>query len=93
MLVDNARLVLNSSIIHRCPYELIEITKGRFNVNDGMVLMNNESDIILEPISKERICNLTMFSTSEGLFVTDSKNKEKLIKKEVKYQADSDLIN
>jgi hypothetical protein len=75
---NNAILVWNKSVIHNCPYEEIKIP-GSFTWSEDRILINTDSNVVLEPIEKFKTCEVTMFKTSEGLYVVQGHERRKLL--------------
>ena len=69
-------LVWNNSVINSCPFNKIKGIKGRFTYEDNLFLFNNESNIVLQPVKKIYLCNMTMYETYQGIHVTFSTHKE-----------------
>ena len=91
-VINNSILVWNSSVIHRCPYERVGIDSN-FTWQDNSVLIDYNNNIILQPTKKIETCNLTLYYTNEGLYVTSVKDLEILDKSDIKTSSNSNLMD
>ena len=71
--VDKSILVWNTSVVHSCPYEMVDVSRNF--TNNGLLLVNYESNIILQPVKKIINCGMNMYLTNEGFYVTLHTNK------------------
>lgn len=71
--------VWNSSIVHKCPFEILHIG-GRFEVKNQRYLVNAGNGLLFRPVENISQCGIDMWSTKEGIFITKMENKAKLIK-------------
>ncbi len=89
--IEKSILVWDKSVIHSCPFEQVEIS-GDFK-SDGTVLINYDSNIVLQPVTKVMGCNMELFRTNEGLFITKQANSATLQLHNVKPSKDNNIIN
>ena len=90
--INKEMLVWNQSVIHECPYEIINL-KGKF-IKKNNYLINYEENVLLEPTIEIKQCDTRLFKTNQGIFLTYESNREKIRKQNLsEVRIDNALIN
>jgi hypothetical protein len=73
--------IWDSDIIHKCPYFMIK--QERFNQTENLMISNFN---LFQITKQTEECEMIIISTTEGVFLTNDKKAEKLMKSEVDFQ-------
>jgi hypothetical protein len=65
--IHNKIIVWDKSIIHKCVYYFVKSSSW---TNSGNVYFSNEENLFFEVTTSFFDCNITIFNTKEGLFLT-----------------------
>jgi hypothetical protein len=86
-------LIWNQDIFHDCPYEELKV-KGKYKYDENF-LINEESDILLQPTKKITACGISLYETNEGLTILEANptSRTKLINYKVKMGNSENLID
>ncbi|MCA9761179.1 MAG: hypothetical protein KC463_06680, partial [Streptococcus sp.] len=89
---DGETIVWDESAIHACPFELVPLGRNLTKVGNKYVMLINES-ALFEITSKTTQCGIEMYTTSEGLYIAEAEEVEKITKLGVKWTNQTEAIN
>jgi hypothetical protein len=80
-LHENSITIWDESIIHKCPY--YRIKEEKFNITENIMISEFN---LFQTTSKNTECGMVLISTTEGVYVTENEEADKLIKSDIDYQ-------
>ena len=69
-------IIWNPNVIHTCPYE--QVLTSDFKTAEGNILISTDKKLLLQILRKVGDCDITMYVTYEGFFVTLQNNAKGL---------------
>lgn len=69
--LHDSTIIWNNDIVHKCPYEYVQ--SGTFQIIDNVLIVRKQN-LLFQLTSTTTACDMNVFTTAEGLFLTyDSK--------------------
>ena len=84
-------IVWEKSVIHECPFEHLPPFGINLKANSNYILLSNESTL-LKATGKVRECDIDMYKTVEGLYITLDEDLIKLRRQGVKVNTQTEAI-
>lgn len=90
-VIGNEILVWNSSVLHECPFEIINIARD-LEYKENKYFISKTDNLLFELSNIILNCGIDMYEANEGIYLSNSSDIVVLAKKGVKNNRDNHFI-
>ena len=85
-------IVWNSTILHKCPYEIID-TNLSYEFTENKYFVSKKDNLLFEITAVSKICEVEMYETNEGIYIANMSSLDTLNRLGVKLNEGNHFAN